>query len=131
MSIDIDAKLEAAAERVAQTLAAMKRLLDIIAKITREEVTIAKSPSTTTLQPPAKSPSTTTKTTSKHRGATSGGAVTPKEPEHKHTRSTESTPAATADTPSTSPIPRQKKQKSIGTPQGSSKDRLRSAKKNV
>lgn len=63
----IDVELQAAAEKVTQTPATKKRLLDIIAEITAEEAAAVKYASSPTLQPPAKSPSTTTKTTSKRR----------------------------------------------------------------
>ena len=49
VSVDIDAELEAAAERVTQTPAIKKHILNIITKITIEEAAAVKSTSVATL----------------------------------------------------------------------------------
>lgn len=112
---DINVELEAVATRVTHTTIEKKSLLDIIAEITSEGSTAAKSALAASQRTLSRATPTTPKGSSKRKGAISRGATTLKEPEQKRTRPVQLKDIVPTGTPLTSPIP-SKKEKATSCP---------------
>lgn len=96
-------ELEAATTKVTRTATEKRSLLYIIAEITGEGSATEKSAPAAPNKPPSRSTPTAPKKSSKRKWATSKGATTLEEPEHKWTWSIQPKDIVPAGTPPTSP----------------------------